>query len=146
MKAQGSIEIAAPPEKIWALLTKRETMLQTFPWLERFDFVGEQRSGVGGMFYIVEKVDGRTERDLCEVTEWEENKKLAFHKVLSDVVKKLEVVFTIEATETGSRFALVYNAALPGWIIGKIMELFVGKRFKKQAEEDLANIKRLAEA
>ncbi|HJX69631.1 MAG TPA: SRPBCC family protein [Dehalococcoidia bacterium] len=145
MKAQGSIEIAAPPEKIWALLTKRETMLQSFPWCERFDFVGEQRSGVGSMFYMVQKVDGRTERHLCEVTEWEENKKLAFHQVLGDV-KKLEVVFTIEATETGSRFALVYNATLPGWIIGKIIELFVGKRFKKEAEEDLANIKRLAEA
>ena len=145
MKVQGSIEIAAPPQKIWALLTKRETMSQVFPWCERFDFVGEQRSGVGGMFYLVEKLDGRTMRYLFEITEWEENKKLASRQVLGDV-KKAEVVFTIEAAEAGSRFTLVYDGVLPGWIIGKIMELFVGKRFKKKAEEDLANIKRLAEA
>ena len=146
MKVQGSIEIAAQPEKIWSLLTERETILQWAPRVERWDFVGEQRSGVGGMFYMVEKVDGRLYRYLCEVTEWDENRKLAFHQVLGDV-KRLDAAFTIEAIEVGSRFTLAYNAGLPYWIIGKIMEwLFMRKHMKKEVEGDLANVKSMAEA
>jgi len=145
MRVQGSIEISAAPEKVWPVLTERENILQWAPRCERWEYVSEQRGGVGSMFYMVEKTDGRLFRYLCEVTEWEENKKLAFHQVLGDV-KRLDVAFTIEATETGSRFTLVYDVGLPYWIIGKIMGLFMCKQMKKEAEGDLANIKRLAEA
>jgi uncharacterized protein YndB with AHSA1/START domain len=145
MKVQGSIEIAAAPGKVWPVLTERENILQWAPRCERWDFVGEQRRGVGGMFYMVEKTGGRLLRYLCEVTEWEENKKLVFRLVLGDV-KRLDGAFTIEATEAGSRFTSVYNVVLPWWIIGNIMGLFMRKQMKKEAEGDLANVKRLAEA
>ena len=52
MKREESIDIAAPPEKIWSLLVKRESILAIDPLIKSFDFVGEQHGGVGKMCYM----------------------------------------------------------------------------------------------
>ena len=146
MKGQGSIEIAAPPEKVWSLFVESENLLRWHPYAQRLDFVGEQRSGVGTIFYMVSKMDERLMRTLNEFTEWEENKKLAIHTFLGDMIKRWDMVLTIEATETGSRATVAYEGVLPYWIIGKIMGLFVNRGMKKGTEEILASFKKAAEA
>jgi hypothetical protein len=50
MKLEESIDVAASPENIWPLITKRENVFEVDRLIRRFDFVGEQRSGVGTMF------------------------------------------------------------------------------------------------
>ena len=77
MKAEQSIEIAASPEKVWSLLTKRESIMKWHPAAQTFDFVGNQDSGVGAKFYMVGKHDGRIMRSVCEITQWQENKRFA---------------------------------------------------------------------
>jgi len=145
MKMEESIDIAAPPENIWVLLTKRENVFAIDRLISRFDFVGEQHGGMGTTFYMVKKTDGRVIRSLCTFTEWEENKRLAFHQFMGDV-KRMYVVYTIEATEKGSRLTLVHEVAMPYWIISKIIELIVVRPImKKVGPEVVANIKRLAE-
>ena len=146
MKLEESIDIAAPPEKIWPLLVKRENVFAIDPLVKSFDFVGEQQSSAGTIFYMEKKTDGRLIRALCKFTEWDENKKLAFHQFMGDV-KRMHVAYTIEATEKGSRLTLVHEVVMPYWIIGKIMELLVVRPLmKKVGPEVVANIKRLAEA
>jgi len=73
MKLKESIVIAAPPENIWPMIAKRENVSVVDPLVKRFDFVGEQYSGVGTIFYMEKKIDGRLIRSLCKFTEWEEN-------------------------------------------------------------------------
>ena len=145
MKVEKSIEIAAPPEKIWSLVSERENLLRWHPRAQRLDFIGEQRSGVGATFYMEGKSDGGVMRSVCEITEWQENKKFAFHEILG-MTKKFDAAFTIEATETGSRLTMLWDTVLPYWIIGKIMLLFFRKQWAKMTDQMLTNIKRLAEA
>ena len=145
MKVEKSIEIAAPPEKIWSLVSQRENLLRWHPRAQRFDFIGEQHSGVGATFYMEGKGDGGAMRSVCEITEWQENKKFAFHEILG-MTKKFDAAFTIEATETGSRLTMLWDTVLPYWIIGKIMLLFFRKQWAKMTDQMLTNIKRLAEA
>ena len=144
MKAENSIEIAAPPEKIWSLLTERENLLKWHPRAQTFDFIGEQRSGVGATFYMVGKSDGRLMRSVCEITDWQENKKFAFHEILG-MTKKFDAAYNIEATETGSRLTMMCDTVMPYWIIGNIMLLFFRKQWVKTTDQMLANIKSLAE-
>jgi carbon monoxide dehydrogenase subunit G len=147
MKQEESIDIATPPENIWPLLTKRENVFAVDPLVKRFDFVGEQHSGVGTTFYMEKKTDGRLIRSLCTFTEWEENKKLAFHQFLGGDVKRMYVAYTIEPIEGGTRLTLVHEVVMPYCIIGKIVELLVVQPvMKKVGPEVVANIKRLAEA
>ena len=146
MRVQRSIEIAAPPEKIWPFLVEPEKILKWFTLLQKFEYTGEQRSGVGTTFYYEEKSGGRLMKLNYKVTEWVKNEKLAF-TMTSGSLKTNDQVWSIEAMPSGSRFTLTEDVEMPWGIIGKIMDaLFVGRIVGKHLEEILANLKRLAEA
>jgi hypothetical protein len=147
MKLEESIDIGAPPENIWPVITKRENVFKVDRLIKNFDFVGEQPSGVGKMFYMEKESGGRLIRSLCIFTEWEENRKLAFRQFLGNDVKGMQVSYTIEATKTGSRITLVHEVTMPYWIIGKIIELLAIRPVMKEVgPEVVANIKKLAES
>ncbi len=146
MKVQRSIEIAAPPEKIWPFLVEPDKILKWFYLLLKFEYTGEQRSGVSTTFYYEEKSAGRLMELHYRITEWVENERLAFI-MTSGPLKKNDQIWSIEATPSGSRFTLTEDVEMPWGIIGKIMEaLFVGRIVGKHQEEILANLKSLAEA
>jgi uncharacterized protein YndB with AHSA1/START domain len=146
MKLQRSIEIAAPPEKIWPFLVESEKILKWFTILQKFEYTGEQKSGVGTPFYYEEKSAGRLMKLSYEVTEWVENERLAF-RMVSGPAKKDDQIWSIESTPSGSRFILTEDFEMPWGVIGKIMDaLFVGRAIGKRLEEMLANLKSLAEA
>ncbi len=146
MRVQRSIEIAAPPEKIWPFLVEPDKILKWFYLLQKFEYTGEQRSGAGTPFYYEEKTTGRLMKFNYVVTEWVENERLAF-TMTSGSLKKNDQIWSIESTPSGSRFTLIEDIEMPWGIIGKIMEtLFVGRVVAKHQEEILANLKSLAEA
>jgi len=146
MRIQRSIEIAAPPEKIWPFLVEPEKILKWFTLLQKFEYTGEQRSGVGTPFYYEEKSGGRLMKLNYVVTEWMENERLAFI-MTSGPLNKDDQVWSIEATSAGSRFTLTEDVEMSWGIIGKIMgALFAGRMIGKHLEEMQANLKKLAEA
>jgi uncharacterized protein YndB with AHSA1/START domain len=146
MRVQRSIEIAAPPEKIWPFVVEPDKILKWFYLLQKFEYTSEQRSGVGTPFYYEEKSAGRLMKLNYRVTEWVEKERLAF-SMTSGPLKKNDQVWSIEATPSGSRFTLIEDIEMPWGIIGKIMEaLFVGGIVGKHLDEMLANLKSLAEA
>ena len=146
MRVERSIEIAAPPEKIWPFLVEPEKILKWFTLLRKFEYTGEQKSGVGTTFYYEEKSGPQLMKLHYVVTEWVENEKLAF-VMTSGPAKRDDQIWSIEATPSGSRFILTEDYEMPWGIIGKIMEkLLVGRIIGKHLEEILANLKSLAEA
>ncbi|HUT66978.1 MAG TPA: SRPBCC family protein [Dehalococcoidales bacterium] len=146
MKIQRSIEIKAPPEKVWPLLLEPEKILKWFNLLQKFEYTGDKRSGVGTTFYYEEKSSGQLMKLNYVVTEWVENKKLAFG-VTSGSLKKDDQVWSIEATPAGSRFTMFEDLEMPMGIIGKIIgALFGGMMIGKNIEKILGNLKKLAEA
>jgi uncharacterized protein YndB with AHSA1/START domain len=146
MRVQRSIEIAAPPAKIWPFLIEPEKILKWFNLLRKFEYTGDKRSGVGTTFYYEEKSGGQLMKLNYAVTEWIENKKLAFG-VTSGSLKKDDQVWSIEATPSGSRFTMFEDLEMPMGIIGKIIgALFGGMMIGKNMEKILANLRSLAEA
>lgn len=146
MKIRRSIEIAAPPEKVWPFLVEPEKILKWWITLERFEYTSEQRDGVGTPFYIEEKVTGPLMRLNLRVTEWLRNKRLAFSMTSGDFVKAYEQVWTIEGTPSGSRFTLAEEVDLPYGITGKLLEPFARRQSEDLIERMLANLKRFVEA
>jgi hypothetical protein len=146
MKLEESIDITAPPENIWAVITRRENVFAVDKLVKRFDYVGEQSSGVGAIFYMEKETQGRLIRSLCIFDEWEDKQKLAFHQFLGSDVKGMRVQYTIEATRTGSRLRMMHEVTMPYWIIGRVIELLVIRPvMAKAGPEVVANIKKLAE-
>ena len=145
MKLEKSIDIKTSPEKLWPLLYKKENLMKWHPNVEEFDFIGDQRSGVGAKFYMVSKSDGRQIRSLCEITEWQENKTFTMSEIWG-MTKKFENRFTIEPTKDGCRLTIFWDTVMPYWIIGQIMLWMMSKQWVEMSEKMLENIKKLAES
>ena len=146
MKVQRSVEIAAPPEKIWPFLIEPEKIVKWFNLLQKFEYTGDKRRGVGATFYYEEKSGGQLMKLNYKVTEWIENKKLTFG-VTSGSLKKDDQVWSIEAVPSGSKFTMFEDLEMPTGIIGRVIgATFGGKMIGGNIEKILANLKRLAEA
>jgi uncharacterized protein YndB with AHSA1/START domain len=146
MRVQDSIEIAAPPSKIWPFLVEPDKILKWCITFKKFEYAGEQRSGVGTPFYIEEKAGGPLMKLNFAVTEWAENEKLAFNLTSGSGVKGYQQSWAVEATPSGSQFTLKEEVEMPFGVIGKLLGA-VGKRSAEgHAREMLATLKSLAEA
>ena len=146
MRVQRSIEIAAPPEKIWPFLVEPEKILKWCITLEKFEYTGEQCSGVGTHFYFEEKSPIGVMKLNFAVTDWVENERLAFSLTSGKGVKGYEQRWIVEALPTGSRFTFMEDVELPFGIMGKLMGLVGRRSSEAHVREMLAKLKSLAEA
>jgi uncharacterized protein YndB with AHSA1/START domain len=141
-----SIEIAAPPVKIWPFLTESEKLLKWWNTVRKFEYLTEQHSGVGTRFYVEEKCAGPLMKLNFEITEWVENEKIAFNMTSGTGVKGYGQRWILEPMASGSRFTFMEDVDLPFGIIGKFIG-FVGKsRTTPFITEYLDRLKNLAEA
>jgi uncharacterized protein YndB with AHSA1/START domain len=146
MRVEKSIEIAAPPEKIWPFLAEPNKVLEWYIPLQKFEYTSEQRGGVGAPLYFEEKVAGQLMKLNCEVTEWVENEKLAFKMTSGKGMKSYEEIWTIKATPSGSKFTFTEQGELPYGTIGKLIEPLAQCMSGATINKMLAKLKSLAEA
>ena len=115
MIVKGSVEISAPPEKIWPLLVEPENILKWCITFKKFEYTSKQRSGVGTALYIEEKAGGPLMKLNFTVTEWMENEKLAFKMTSGSFVKSYEQKWKVESATSGSRFNLYGASQVTLW-------------------------------
>jgi uncharacterized protein YndB with AHSA1/START domain len=146
MKIQKSIDIAAPPEKIWPYLVEPEKIMQWFTLLRKFEYTSSKHSGAGATFYYEEKSGPMLMKLNFRVTEWLENKKLAF-VLTSGMMKKDDQIWELKATPDGSRFIATEEIEMPWGIIGRAMvKLFIAGGVAKHMKEIMGNLKQVVEA
>ena len=145
MKVQRSIDIAAPPQKIWPFLTEPEKILEWYTLLQKFGYTGEQRHKVGAPFYFEEKVATGLMKLNCVVTEYVENEKFAFKMTSGNMMKSYEERWTVEVTPSGSHFTFMEQGELPYGIIGRIIGPLAQRSSAAIIEKMLAKLKSLAE-
>jgi len=146
MRVQKSIEISAPPERVWSFFVEPEKVLQWYSTLKRFEYTGDQRSGVGTPLYIEEQAGGPLMKILFEATEWKENEKLALRMVSGSGVKSYKQVWLLETTPAGSRFSFMEEIELPFGIIGKLIGLIAQRMSEATVDKMQLKLKALAEA
>ena len=145
MRVERSIEIAAQPDKIWPFMVEPEKILQWVTTFQKFEYAGEQRSGVGMPFYVEEKAGGPLMKLNFAVTDWAENERLAFRMTSGTFVKGYEQSWTVEAFPPGSRFTFMEQVEMPFGIIGKLLGLIGQSRSQATVGGMLAKLKSLVE-
>ena len=146
MRVHKSIEIAAPPEKVWPYFVEPEKVLAWYTTFRRFEYTTDQRAGVGTPVYIEEQTGGRLSRMQFEVTEWKENEKLALRMVSGASYRSYRMEFSLERTPSGSRATFMEAVELPHGVIGRLVGL-AGERISAAMVGKMeAKLKALAEA
>ena len=146
MRVQKSIEITAPPERIWPFFVEPEKVLQWCITFKRFEYTSNQRSGVGTPLYIEEQAGGPLMKMSFEVTEWKENDKIALRMVSGTGVKSYEQGWSLETIPSGSRFTFREEIELPFGVIGKLLSPILERMSTATVNKMLVKLKTLAEA
>ena len=147
VKVQGSVEIAAPPKKVWPFLVEPEKILKWCITFRKFEYIGEQRGGVGTRLYIEEKVSPMPLMKLnFRITEWVENERLAFSLTSGNLTKGYDQSWTVEAMPSGSRFNFSEDFKMPFGFMGKLMGVVGRSSSESHVKEMLTKLKGLSEA
>ena len=143
-RIEKSIEIKAPPEKVWEMLAfdKALEWMNEMEW-ESVEYISEVKTPkdkfkVGTSAHITEKHD---EYDL-EVTESIENEKFTTRTSSYSGV----YIHILRPVEAGIKFTIVVDYRLPYSILGKLLDkLFFQRTIGKQLERSMKKLKSILE-
>jgi len=150
-RIEKSIEIKAPPEKVWEMLAFDRLLEWSEGWkgeLKSVEYTSKVRTPedklrVGASAQGIPKKQGESIKFNFEITESLENKKITYR--LYGKIRALGT-YTLEPVERGTKFTLVADYEMPWGIFGKILEpLFFHRVMEKESERDLKNFKSILE-
>ena len=142
-RVEKSIEIRAPPEKVWEMLALdrfQEWEEEMQKGLKSLEYTSEVRTPkdkykVGASGHMNIKEMGMRELDF-EVTESLENEKLTYHVKKSKTNQTMGIITLIlEPVEDGTKFTYVFDYEMSWGIFGKFLDKLFGKRESEKAQE-----------
>ena len=146
MQVRQSVEIAAPPERIWPFLVEPDNVLKWYPTLRRFEYEDPGRRGQGARVYAEEKASGMLMKLHFVVTDWVENRTVSLHMVSGTGVKGYDQSWNVEPLPAGSRFTFEERVELPYGVLGSLIGKVGQRSSESHVKEMLAELKVLAEA
>ena len=148
-RVEKSIEIGAPPEKVWEILA----LDRFLEWDEgtqknakRVEYTSEVRTPkdkyrVGATANFIDKHDKIFLA--CEVTESLENEKITYRTSYL-FVHRIDLTYVLEPVEKGTKLTYVINYEMVGWwILGKILVKLMTSG--KETERSLKKLKSILE-
>ncbi len=146
MKIEKSIEIATPPERIWPFFVDPEKVIKWSITFRKYQYTGDQISGVGTTLYIEEKAGGPLMKMHFEITEWVENEKIRLKMISGASLKSYKQLWTLAPTNSGSEFTFYEEIVFPLGVIGKLIGLVSQGSSYKFVAEMQSKLKSLVEA
>jgi uncharacterized protein YndB with AHSA1/START domain len=148
---ESQVEISAPPEQVWALISDPTRTPEWSPVCRRVEWIPpSSQPAVGARFRGHNQLRAFKWARECEIDEWEPARTIAFHTEFKGHVST-RWHYTLEPSDGGTRLRETYRAAfLPTWV-WLLRKLPGGastsaKDTKKNISTSLEKIKQLAEA
>lgn len=142
-RIEKSIEIRAPPEKVWPLLFW-DGLPEWYPYIKRAEYTSKKRAAVGATAHVIGEAEGQKFEYDAEVTEYVENERATWRTTSGNWTAFGST--TLKPTKAGTKVTMVTNYELPYSILGKIIDgLKVRKSMEKGHERALENLKSIVE-
>lgn len=146
MDVRGSIDVKAPPERIWPLLVEPDNVRKWYPTLQRYEYEDAGKGGPGARIYAEEKASGMLMKLHFQITNWVDGHALSLHMVSGSGVKGYDQRWTVEPLQAGSRFSFEEHVELPFGVLGRLIGKIGQRSSEGHVREMLAKLKELAEA
>lgn len=138
---EKTIEIRAPPEKVWELMSDAERIPEWAKgYTQKVEITSKKRRGVGATTHEVGVAFGKPYEKDFVATEWVEKEKIAFESTSGWPWKGS---WTMKPTKAGTLFTYAVDFELP-FKADRLREVF-RKRYEKLMEEWVQNIKNIVE-
>jgi uncharacterized protein YndB with AHSA1/START domain len=115
-----SIEIGAPPERVWSEAADLAAHVEWMADARSIEFLTDQRSGVGTRMLVETRVGPLKTNDVMEITGWDEQHSIG---VRHQGIITGEGSFRLEANRSGTRFTWTEQLAFPWYLGGPVTAL-----------------------
>jgi len=140
---EKSVEIKAPPEKVWPLLFW-DRLPEWHPYIKRAEYTSKKRASVGAAAHVIGEAEGQKFEYDAETTEYVENERAVWRTTSGNWTAFGST--TLKPMKAGTKVTMVMNYELPYSILGKIIDkLKVKKSMGKGLETALENLKSMVE-
>ena len=145
-KVTKSIEIEAPPEKVFDFINDMEKSNKMSKGVSEGEYTSKGPIGVGTTLHMVGKVGGtQAEFDMI-ITEFLKNRKVSMRTIGSSRFK-MKGSMILEPTAKGTKLINTMDYEMPYSILGKIIDkVKVQKDLEKQTGDSLRDTKKALEA
>ncbi len=142
LKIEMSVVINRPLEEVFAFVSDIEKMEQWVGELQESKNISAGPLGVGTTFTHVVGFLGRRFEQNHKVTEYERNRKLRFGATSGPIRSEIDITF--ESIEGGTKVTFGGGGEVGG--LFKLAEPLLQRMFKRQWQNNIANLKDLLEA
>jgi len=145
VRIEKSVEIRAPPEKVWEMLAVDKAQEWMGGW-KSVKYTSEVRTPedkykVGASAQIIEHV-----KYDFEITESLKNEKIVWHSAGTRAKPDMTRSYTLKLTEMGTAVTSVFDYTSPFSVLGKIVDKTGGQRIaEKEVEKSLEKMKSILE-
>lgn len=144
MRVAASIEIAAPPDRVWEVVSDPSRALSFMSGVTRWEAEGDPTTGLGARYRVLFRVGAAEVGGLIEVVEWEEGRELAWTSVLGVDQRGRWRVRPAASGRTRVELRLAYGVA-GGGLAGWVAERIAAPTLSAHLRRSLRALKRLIE-
>jgi uncharacterized protein YndB with AHSA1/START domain len=140
-RIEGSVEIKRPVEHVFAYVTDMNNLSKWVPAMQEVEHTSPGQMGVGTTLKGIYKIMGWRMPWTSKVTEYDLNKK--WGESISSGGMLSEELLTFDSTAGGTKFTLLYNMKVGGFL--KLLAPLMASSMRKQTKANLAKLKDLLE-
>lgn len=123
MRVHEDVQVPAPMELVWAIVSAPERALSFMSGITRWEVAGDQRTGLGARYRMLFRVGSAEVGGLIEIVEWDEPRELAWTSVTGVDQRGRWRLRPAPGGRTRVEIRLAYGVAgagLPGWIAERL--------------------------
>jgi uncharacterized membrane protein len=144
MRVGASIEVAAPPEAVWAFVSDPSRALHYMAGITRWEVVSEEPRGLGARYRTLLRVRAAEVGGLVEVVEYNEPRDMAWTSVTGIDQRGRWRLRERPGGRTNVEFRLSYGVAGAG-IFGALAERVAASTVRGHLERTVRQLKRQVE-
>ena len=144
MRVGEKVEISAPIDRVWAVVSDPERILSFMSGVTRWEVDGDRDGGLGARYRVLFRVGAAEIGGLIEIVEWEEPCELAWTSVLGIDQRGRWRLRELSGERTSVELRMAYGVAGSG-IWGWFAERLAGPTVSGHLRRSLLQLKRLIE-